>query len=150
MTSEVYDGKRISPLTRGIPQGAVVSPSLANLFLDDLDEQLAEAGQKAVRYCDDFLVLCRDPQAAEEAIEISDALLEQLDLDLNRSKTAITSFDRGFKFLGVVFLGDEVYEPYDRKPKEGAVVRLPPPLDLRRYLELKALSSRETGPPDRS
>jgi group II intron reverse transcriptase/maturase len=58
---ELYDGRRLFTPDRGIPQGSVVSPLLANLFLDELDESLQLFEQVIVRYADDFLVLCRDP-----------------------------------------------------------------------------------------
>ncbi|HKH48242.1 MAG TPA: reverse transcriptase/maturase family protein, partial [Thermoanaerobaculia bacterium] len=93
---EIYDGRRIYPLQRGIPQGSVVSPMLANLFLDELDENLALFGQTLVRYGDDFVILCKSPEQAAEALELTDYLLEELDLQLNQEKTRTTSFDQGF------------------------------------------------------
>ncbi|MGH9363603.1 MAG: reverse transcriptase domain-containing protein, partial [Thermoanaerobaculia bacterium] len=136
--AEVYDGRRVYRMRQGIPQGAVISPMLANLFLDELDENLALFGQKVVRYADDFLVLCKNPSAAVEALELTDYLLEELELELNRDKTAITSFDQGFKFLGALFVKDTVYLPLDpRKPQESPPPWLPPPLDLLGYLELR-------------
>jgi hypothetical protein len=110
---------------------------LANLFLDRLDEELAAAGLVAVRYADDFAVLCRDEGAAEEALELTDDLLEALDLDLNRDKTAIASFDGGFKFLGALFVGESIFLPFERGKAEHQPPKLPPPLDLRTYLELR-------------
>lgn len=74
----------------------------------------------------------------QAALELTDDLLEELELDLNREKTVVTSFNQGFKFLGTVFVGDEVYLPYPKKRDEDAPrPKLPPPLNLRRYLELK-------------
>ncbi len=137
--AEVYDGERLFTLTRGIPQGSVVSPMLANLFLDELDENLALFGQTLVRYADDFLVLCKQPEGASQALEITDYLLEDLHLKLNREKTRTTSFDQGFKFLGAIFLKDAIYLPFDRPKLEMVTPHLPPPLDLLTYLELKRL-----------
>lgn len=134
---EVYDGRRVYPLEKGIPQGSVLSPMLANLFLDELDENLALFGKKMVRFADDFLVLCKDPQEAEEALELTEYLLTDLDLQLNREKTRTASFDEGFKFLGAIFLGPEIYQPFDRPKEEWASLRIPPPLDLLTYLELR-------------
>jgi group II intron reverse transcriptase/maturase len=134
---EVYDGSRIFPLTRGIPQGSVVSPMLANLFLDELDENLALFGQTLVRYADDFLVLCKEPDEAAQALELTDYLLEDLHLKLNEEKTRLTSFDQGFKFLGAIFLKDDIYLPFNRSKPEWTTPALPPPLDLLSYLEMK-------------
>ncbi len=135
--AEIYDGKALRRLERGIPQGSVVSPLLANLFLDQLDEAFARAGRQIVRYADDLLVLCRTESEAEESLELTDQLLERLELDLNREKTVVTSFDQGFKFLGAVFVRDEVFLPFETKRQERDPPVLPPPLTLRRYLELK-------------
>lgn len=137
--AEIYDGASIYPLTRGIPQGSVVSPLLANLFLDELDENLALFGQKLVRYADDFIILCKTEAQAREAIDLTDYLLEEMDLELNPLKTQLTSFHKGFKFLGVTFLGDGIFVPFDRPKKPDAIINVPPALELSRYLELKAL-----------
>jgi Reverse transcriptase (RNA-dependent DNA polymerase) len=110
---------------------------LANLFLDPLDEAFAREGKKIVRYADDFIVLCRTASEAEESLELTDELLEKLELDLNREKTVVTSFDQGFKFLGALFVRDEVYLPLPAKKEPQEPPHLPPPLTLRRYLELK-------------
>lgn len=134
---EIYDGRRIYPLQRGIPQGSVVSPMLANLFLDELDENLALFGQTLVRYGDDFVILCKSPDQAAEARELTDYLLEEMDLQLNEEKTRTTSFDQGFKFLGALFLGDAVLLPFDRPKPEWTTPKFPPPLDLQTYLELR-------------
>lgn len=149
--AEIYDGTRIIPLERGIPQGSVVSPMLANLFLDDLDENLALFGQTLVRYADDFLVLCKTPEDAAQALELTDYLLEDLHLRLNPEKTKTTSFDEGFKFLGAIFLKESIYLPFDRPKPEMMTPRFPPPLDLITYLELKNLEPPDVRPlPDRA
>lgn len=135
--AEVYDGLSVRRLDRGIPQGSVVSPMLANLYLDRLDEELAAAGLAAVRYADDFVLLCRDEARAAAALEVTDDLLEALDLDLNRAKTEVLSFEAGFKFLGALFVGDSVFLPLERAKERTFTPRLPPPLNLQTYLELR-------------
>jgi group II intron reverse transcriptase/maturase len=137
MQAEVYDGRRIFRLTRGVPQGAVVSPLLANLFLDELDENLALFGRTAVRYADDFVVLCKSAEDAGEALELTDYLLAELQLHLNREKTRTTSFEQGFQFLGAFFLEASTFLPFDRPKPERTPPALPPPLDLLTYLELR-------------
>lgn len=108
---------------------------LANLFLDEL-------GQKAVRYADDFLVLCRSPEAAEEALELTDLVLEGMELDLDRDKTAVASFAGGFDFLGVFFFRDSAFVPLETGRRRPGEPRLPPPLDLVDYLELRHAEAR--------
>jgi len=136
--AEVYDGEKIWTLDKGIPQGSVVSPVLANLFLDELDETLMSFGMKLVRFADDFLILTKSEKKAEEAIEITDMLMDDMKIDLNPLKTKIVSFDKGFKFLGAIFVGDGIFVSFpQKKTKENPPPKLPPALTLRRYLELK-------------
>ena len=135
--ADVYDGEKIWTLEKGIPQGSVVSPILANLYLDELDEILISFDRKLVRYADDFLILSKTEKEAVENVELTDMLLEDLQLDLNPVKTKIVSFDEGFKFLGAIFLFDDVYLPQPQKRNRVHAVKLPPPLTLKKYLELK-------------
>ncbi len=123
----VWDGSQLYRMLRGIPQGAVISPALANLFLDDLDEALLAADQKLVRYADDFVILCKDRQQAERAARLTDEILDELGLQLD--DVAITTFDNGFTFLGVTFMRSLIMQPFDRPKHEKRVVFMPPPLD---------------------
>lgn len=92
--------------SKGIPQGAVVSPILANVYLDDFDEILLAAGLKLVRYADDFLILGRSEGQIIQAQSLVQKTLKGMGLELHPDKTRITTFQRGFKFLGHVFSGD--------------------------------------------
>ena len=132
--AEVWDGQAVTQLTRGIPLGSVVSPILANLFLDDLDEELLRRGLKLVRYADDFVILSKHRAQAEAALELSDTILELLHLDLDDEKTTIVHFDQGFKYLGVVFVRSLIMVPFEKPMRERRVLFRPPPLDLAAYL----------------
>lgn len=90
---------------RGVPQGGVISPLLANLYLDAFDERIEALGYKLVRYADDFVVLCRSGAEAEQALADVEAILSDLRLTLNKEKTRVTSFAEGFSFLGHLLIG---------------------------------------------
>lgn len=93
-------------LTKGVPQGSPLSPLLANLYLDELDDTLLDASLRLVRFADDFIILCRNREDAEDALELTEDVLGALKLQLNDEKTRITSFEQGFSFLGVQFIRD--------------------------------------------
>ncbi len=131
--AEVYDGKSLFTQLRGIPQGTVVSPMMANFFLDELDEIMLARGFQLVRYADDFVVLTRSASEAQAALELTGEVMERLNLALDDEDTRITSFELGFRYLGLTFLGDSIFAPFDRPPKERRILYMPPPLDLARY-----------------
>lgn len=133
--AEIYDGEKIYVLEKGIPQGAVVSPLLANLFLDELDEALLAQCHHLVRYADDFVILAKTPSEAQAALELTEEVLVRLHLALDAGDTEITDFDKGFKYLGLIFLKDSILAPFDRPPRERRVLYFPPPFDLKGYQE---------------
>lgn len=86
----------------GSPQGGVVSPLIANIYLDAFDQEMKRRGHRLVRYADDILILCRSESAAHQALQTATAILEvDLKLTVNREKTHQTHAARGVKFLGV-------------------------------------------------
>ena len=105
---------------KGIPQGSPISPLLANLYLDHLDEAFLKRGLRLVRYADDFIVLCKSRERAEDALELSEDVLRALELDLNEAKTKIVDFNQGFRFLGVQFVRSLVFKAkYPGETKGG-------------------------------
>lgn len=124
---EEEKGGRRRARTRGLPQGAVISPLLANLFLDDLDEALQAGGFRLVRYADDFLVLCRSKPRAQCALRLTTEVLDRLALHLDPAKTRITSFDDGFRFLGALFVRSLMLPQAGRGPTALLPTRAAPP-----------------------
>ncbi len=139
--SEVWDGKYLYSINRGIPQGSPLSPILANLFLDELDEALLDKGYKYVRYADDFVVLCKSPEKAEESLEFTNEVLDKLLLKLDESD--IKSFEEGFKYLGVTFIGSMIFVPFDKKKSKKGVLYFPPLLNMDEYYRKKKVISRK-------
>jgi len=90
---------------RGTPQGAVISPLLANIYLDPLDHLMARAGHHMVRYADDFVILCRTRRDAEQALSRATAWMSEAGLTLHPDKTRIVNManGEGFDFLGYHF-----------------------------------------------
>ncbi len=112
--------------TQGIPQGSVVSPILANVYLDDFDEAIADAGFKLVRYADDFVVLAKSKSQIETAQALVDTLLKSIGLELHPDKTRITNFQQGFHFLGHTFVRSLVIEDQGkRQQKQGRTLGQP-------------------------
>jgi RNA-directed DNA polymerase len=93
------------PTERGTPQGGVISPLLANLYLDPLDHQMEQAGWEMVRYADDFVILCRSEAEAQAALAAVRAWVSEAGLSLHSEKTRVVdaSAPGGFDFLGYHF-----------------------------------------------
>jgi RNA-directed DNA polymerase len=98
----VMENGVFKPTTVGTPQGGVASPLLANIVLNHLDWQLHKLGYRFVRYADDFVVLCQTQAQAEEALTHVTRILAQLGLTLSAEKTRITTYRKGYSFLGFI------------------------------------------------
>ena len=106
LQQDILDGmKRWTPIS-GSPQGAVLSPLLANLYLHPLDVLMSEAGYQIVRYADDFVILCRTETEARQALAKVQQWTEASGLTLHPDKTHIGDCrekGQGFEFLGYRF-----------------------------------------------
>jgi len=93
------------PTERGTPQGAVISPLLANLYLNQLDHRMAQQGREMVRYADDFVILCESQAQAQEVLEQLRQWTAAAGLTLHPTKTRIVDASQkgGFDFLGYHF-----------------------------------------------
>ena len=94
----------------GVPQGAVLSPVLSNLYLNPLDHAMSDAGFEMVRYADDFVVLCRSQEEADAALSMIRTWVEGAGLTLHSDKTHIVdSREKSFSFLGYSFRGKQIF-----------------------------------------
>lgn len=116
---DIYEGGRLLKAPRkGLPQGAVISPLLANLYLNEFDKAFEQTDFKLIRFGDDFLILCKDGPSAKAALQMAFELIKELALNLNQDKTKIIHFNDGFRFLGATFSNDRDYTEFstERSP----------------------------------
>jgi RNA-directed DNA polymerase len=123
----------------GTPQGGVISPLLANIYLDPLDRLMGEAGFEMVRYADDMVVMCRSREEAAEALEKLREWMVGAGLTLHPEKTRVVDMEQAgsyFDFLGYRFQGS----------KHGRIMRLVRPKSERKLREaIKPLTRRANG-----
>jgi RNA-directed DNA polymerase len=126
--------------TEGTPQGGVISPLLANIYLNPLDWLMSSSGYEMVRYADDMVILCRDAQSAERVLQQLREWMNSAGLTLHPEKTKIV--DMGppkawFEFLGYRFW---------RGKTSGRIRRFIRPKSLKRIREaIKPLTKRANG-----
>jgi RNA-directed DNA polymerase len=89
----------------GTPQGAVISPLLSNIYLDPLDQLMAQKGHEMTRYADDFVVQCRTEREAQLALDLIEEWVDGAGLTLHPEKTRLVDATQrgGFDFLGYHF-----------------------------------------------
>jgi len=106
--------------TTGTPQGAVISPLLANIYLHPLDKLMRDAGHEMTRYADDFVILCRTADEARQVLELVQQWTTEVGLTLHPDKTRIVNMDEpgGFDFLGYHFERDH------RRPRDKSLEKL--------------------------
>lgn len=106
LSQDILHGMERWTPTGGTPQGAVISPLLANLYLHPLDGLMQRRGDRMVRYADDFVILCRTAEEAAAALEAVRTWVEENGLNLHPDKTHVgdcRETGQGFDFLGYRF-----------------------------------------------
>lgn len=100
----------------GSPQGGVISPLLANIYLHPLDEMMTSRGHRITRYADDFVICCKSRKGAERVLKSVKKLLEiDLGLVVHPTKTAIVdNMVEPFTFLGYTFKIGYYHMPSDK------------------------------------
>ena len=126
LNAEILDGIRRWKPEQGTPQGAVISPLLANVFLHDLDTRMKQAGYHMVRYADDFVVLCETETEANSALEVVHRYADEYGLTVHPDKTRIGNCSRyadGFDFLGYHFERGKRWPSAEKLPQLRARLR---------------------------
>lgn len=106
LSQDILEGMSRWTPEGGTPQGAVISPLLANLYLHPVDEAMEAAGYRMIRYADDFVICCRNEAEADKALQKVQQLVEERGLELHPEKTRVvdtTKAGEGFDFLGYHF-----------------------------------------------
>ncbi len=135
----VVENEVFSDSESGTPQGGVISPLLANIALDGMQEFVPN--NRFVRYADDFLVFCRSRSEAEALLPLLGNWLSRRGLRLSESKTRIVHASDGFEFLGFHLQQVEASgtkrmtkNPMFRNPREGRKLLIRPSRDNERRL----------------
>lgn len=114
MQSGVMIGERWQASEEGSPQGGVISPLIANIYLDDFDQLMKGRGHRIVRFADDILILTHSKSAAHNALNVARTYLEgALFLTVNEQKSHVVHSSKGVKYLGV-----EIHTGYTRIQRE--------------------------------
>lgn len=131
----VVDGK-LTKTTRGIPQGGPLSPVLANIYLNQADQELERRGLRYARYADDMVILVKSEKAADRVMKSVTRYLEgKLKLEVNATKSKIARPNE-VKFLGFSFA----------KQKEGGWKAVPHEKSFKRLeAKIDELTKRNWG-----
>ena len=137
----------LSETVAGTPQGGVISPLLANIYLHAFDRAFTESGTgEVVRYADDFVVLCSTRDQAERARQRAAALLGDLGLSLHPDKTRVVDLREGaegFDFLGCHFRARASGRLMERGVRRHYLHRWPSARSMKRARQrVKALTGR--------
>jgi RNA-directed DNA polymerase len=125
LEQDVIDGMNRWRPERGTPQGAVISPLLANIYLHPVDVAMTDEGYEMVRYADDMVILCETREKAETALQRLAALLTERGLTLHPVKTRVVdaTVRPGFEFLGYRFFGSSRYPRPSSEKKLRSSIR---------------------------
>ncbi len=117
LKAEYLFKRKLFPTTEGAAQGGIISPTIANMVLDGMEDAIAKRfwpskkgrretkdtkrnGVNIVRYADDFIITAYSECTAREIIEVTTNFLQERGLELSPTKTKITNIQQGFDFLG--------------------------------------------------
>ena len=138
LAAGVMEDGTVRETLAGTPQGGVISPLLANIYLNYLDRIWQTRCRQIgvlVRYCDDFVVMCQRESQAREALRRVGLVMQRLGLELHPEKTRMVDLRRGRE--GFVFLGCTVRKKrsIQRNPRWHFMQRWPSPKAMKRIRE---------------
>jgi len=129
----ILDGRDWSEPASGSPQGGVISPLLANIYLNPLDHLMNDGERTMIRYADDFLVLCRSAEDAQQAMTELRAWLDQAGLVLHPEKTRLVDLSQDGSHVD--FLGYRLKRHTNRRTGQRRLLRLVRPKSLDKIKE---------------
>ena len=135
LKSGVMEDGVVVPTVEGSPQGGNLSPLLANIYLNEFDQEFKRRGVPCIRYADDIVLLAKSERASQRLLESSVKYLEgALNLRVNREKSRTVSVFsiRNFKYLGFCI----------GKGKNGVFIRVHPKSYMKFKDKLRMLTSR--------
>lgn len=139
LSQGVMEDGRLREAKEGTPQGGVISPLLANIYLNALDHRMAQRGYEMIRYADDLVILCQSREQAQAALNELQAWSQEAGLSLHPDKTRCVDMNgpgEGFEFLGYHFA-------YKRN---GKLDRWPRTKSVRKYRDsVRAVTRRGNG-----
>ena len=123
----------------GSPQGGVISPLIANVYLDAFDQYMKSRGHRIVRYADDILILSGSKRGAENAFSVARSYLEkELRLTVNERKSRIVHSREGVHYLGVIIESQYTRIQPDKmgqfKQKVRSITRRNSPVNLEKVI----------------
>jgi RNA-directed DNA polymerase len=139
LSQGVMEDGRLREAKEGTPQGGVISPLLANIYLNALDQHMAQRGYVMIRYADDLVILCQSGVQAQAALEELRAWSQEAGLSLHPDKTRCVDMNgpgEGFDFLGY----------HVAHTRTGKLDRWPRAKSIRKFKDsLRAVTRRRNG-----
>lgn len=129
----VMEGLELREPETGTPQGGVISPLLANIYLNELDLEMEQAGIAMERYADDFVIFCKEQGQAEDAKEKAQAWTEAAGLKMHPSKTRLVHMGEEGAYMD--FLGFRLLRHTKKKTGKKLLLRLVKPKSLKKIKE---------------
>lgn len=125
---------------KGTPQGAVLSPLLSNIYLNNFDRQMTDKGYKIVRYADDWIAICKTVEEARNALAEAAEWMERNQLKLHPTKTRIVDMNIEGEYFE--FLGYKFKRHTSKKPGKSNIKRFPRDKSLKKFRDKIRINTR--------